>query len=133
MKRNIATIFILTFTLVVSAQVGNITIPRYGAKPLKFGSVEEWEQVHRPVIMNFFEQEVYGLMPEGQVGITYEVLSEVQGALNGRAIRKEVAMKIAGIDTPIIILMYLPANATGPVPAFLSLNSKGNHHINPYP
>ena len=133
MKRNIATIFALTCTLVVSAQVGNITIPRYGAEPLKFGSVEEWEQVHRPVIMNFFEQEVYGLMPEGQVGITYEVLSEVQGALDGRAIRKEVAMKIAGIDTPIIILMYLPANATGPVPAFLSLNSKGNHHINPDP
>ena len=131
MKHNLfLTFFTLAGALGVSAQVGNVTVPKYGSEPLKIGSVEEWEQVHRPVIMNFFEQEVYGLMPEGQVGITYEVLSEEPNALGGKAIRKEVAMHIAGLDTPVLILMYLPANAKGPVPAFLGMNFKGNHQIN---
>lgn len=134
MKHNlILTIFALAGALGVSAQVGNVTVSQYGSEPLKIGSVEEWEQVHRPVIMNFFEQEVYGLMPDGQVGITYEVLNECPNALGGKAIRKEVAMHIAGLDTPVLILMYLPANAKGPVPAFLGMNFKGNHQINPDP
>ena len=134
MKRNITTfVLLLASALCVRAQESGVIVPKYGSEPLKINSVEEWEQVHRPVIMNFFEQEVYGLMPQKQVNITYEVLSETKGALEGRAIRKEVAMKIAGIDTPIIILMYLPANAKGPVPAFLGMNFKGNHQTHTDP
>ena len=134
MKRNITTLLLLLASAVCGrAQESGIVVPKYGSEPLKINSVEEWEQVHRPVIMNFFEQEVYGLMPEKQVAISYEVISETKGALEGRAIRKEVAMKIAGIDTPIIILMYLPANAKGPVPAFLGMNFKGNHQTHTDP
>lgn len=132
MKRHIATLaLLLACTLCASAQQSNPTARRYGSTALQIGSLEEWEQVHRPVIMNFFEQEVYGLMPQRQVSISYKVVEEAQGALGGRAIRRQVAMHIDGMNTPVYILMYIPANAQGPVPAFLGMNFKGNHQTNP--
>ena len=88
MKRNITTfVLLLASALCGRAQESGVIVPKYGSEPLKINSVEEWEQVHRPVIMN----------------------------------------------TPIIILMYLPANAKGPVPAFLGMNFKGNHQTHTDP
>ena len=104
----------------------------YGAEPLEISSLRQWERVHRPAIYDFFEKEVYGRMPEKQVPIRYELLSEGE-ALGGKAVRREVAMHIEGMATPVPILMYIPAAAEGAVPAFLGMNFKGNHQINPDP
>lgn len=104
----------------------------YGAEPLEISSLRQWERVHRPAIYNFFETEVYGRMPEKSVPISYELLGEGQ-ALDGKAVRREVAMHIDGMASPVLILMYLPANAQGPVPVFLGMNFKGNHQINADP
>lgn len=104
----------------------------YGAEPLKFKSVKEWEKYHRPAIMSFFEEEVYGKMPQKKVPIRYELLEEGE-ALGGKAIRRQVAMHVEGCDVPMIILMYIPSNAKGAVPAFLGMNFKGNHNVNADP
>lgn len=104
----------------------------YGAEPLEISSLRQWERVHRPAIYNFFETEVYGRMPEKQIPIRYELLTEGE-ALSGKALRREVAMHIEGMATPVPILMYIPTSAKGPVPAFLGMNFKGNHQINPDP
>ena len=120
--------------LVVSASLVSCDEqPRiYGAEPLEISSLRQWERVHRPAIYDFFEKEVYGRMPEKQVPIRYELLSEGE-ALGGKAVRREVAMHIEGMATPVPILMYIPAAAEGAVPAFLGMNFKGNHQINPDP
>ena len=104
----------------------------YGAEPLEISSLRQWERVHRPAIYDFFEKEVYGRMPEKQVPNRYELLSEGE-ALRGKAVRREVAMHSEGMATPVPILMYIPAAAEGAVPAFLGMNFKGNHQINPAP
>lgn len=104
----------------------------YGAEPLKFKSVKEWEKQHRPAIMAFFENEVYGKMPEKNIPIKAEVLEE-GSAFGGKAIRRQVALKVEGSDIPMIVLMYIPSNAKGPSPAFLCMNFKGNHNVNPDP
>lgn len=121
-------------SLVVSASLSSCDEqPRiYGAEPLEISSLRQWERVHRPAIYDFFEKEVYGRMPEKQVPIRYELLSEGE-ALGGKAVRREVAMHIEGMATPVPILMYIPAAAEGAVPAFLGMNFKGNHQINPDP
>lgn len=121
-------------SLVVSASLVSCDEqPRiYGAEPLEISSLRQWERVHRPAIYDFFEKEVYGRMPEKQVPIRYELLSEGE-ALGGKAVRREVAMHIEGMATPVPILMYIPAAAEGTVPAFLGMNFKGNHQINPDP
>ena len=121
-------------SLVVSASLVSCDEqPRiYGAEPLEISSLRQWERVHRPAIYDFFEKEVYGRIPEKQVPIRYELLSEGE-ALGGKAVRREVAMHIEGMATPVPILMYIPAAAEGAVPAFLGMNFKGNHQINPDP
>lgn len=105
---------------------------KYGAEPLEISSQRQWEKVHRPAIYNFFETEVYGRMPDKKVPIRYELLTQGE-ALAGKAVRREVAMHIEGMASPVLILMYIPADAQGPVPAFLGMNFKGNHQINADP
>lgn len=119
------------FALACAAQPKAVEVKKYGAEPLRFSSVEEWESVHRPVIMNFFEREVYGRMPVQDVPMSFDVISESHNALGGKAIRREVAIRLEGMYAPILVLMYLPKDAPGPVPAFLGMNFKGNHQINP--
>ena len=129
MKTSFLTLFAALFLASAAfAQPANIQVKKYGAEPLRFSSVEEWESVHRPVIYDFFQREVYGYMPTRQVPMSYKELCSGP-ALGGKAIRKQVSIRLEGMTTPILVLMYMPANADGPVPAFLGMNFKGNHQI----
>ncbi|MBQ2702948.1 MAG: hypothetical protein IJF63_03715, partial [Alistipes sp.] len=74
MKRTLAMLLMLGCVMMVSAQPTTVKVKKYGAKPLRFSSVEEWEVVHRPVIYNFFEREVYGRVPQHHPSVTYELL-----------------------------------------------------------
>lgn len=129
MKTSFLTLFAALFLASAAfAQPANVQVKKYGAEPLRFSSVEEWESVHRPVIYDFFQREVYGYMPTRQVPMSYKELCSGP-ALGGKAIRKQVSIRLEGMATPILVLMYMPANADGPVPAFLGMNFKGNHQI----
>jgi hypothetical protein len=67
--------------------------------------------------------------------MTFEVTSLDKQALGGKAVRKEVSVYFTGKkDRPKMdLLIYLPANTKGPVPAFLGLNFRGNHAIHTDP
>ena len=72
MKKLLSLCFMLCVATVANAQPASVTVKKYGAERLRFSSVEEWESVHRPVIYNFFQQEVYGYMPTRQVPMSYK-------------------------------------------------------------
>lgn len=110
--------------------MGVVAQQKYGAKPLEFESLKEWKKVHRPAIMDFFLTDVYGHYPQKQVTPRFELLEQSDKALCGKAIRKQVAMHLEGMDTPILLLIYQPAGVKGKVPAFVGMNFKGNHQIN---
>ena len=103
---------------------------KYGAKPLEFESLKEWKKVHRPAIMDFFLTDVYGHYPQKQVTPRFELLEQSDKALGGKAIRKQVAIHLDGMPTPILLLIYQPAGVKGKVPAFVGMNFKGNHQVN---
>ena len=64
MKRFILTIIVAVAAVtMLHAQQKSVGVKKYGAEPLRFSSVEEWESVHRPIISEFFQREVYGYMP----------------------------------------------------------------------
>ena len=127
MKRFILTIVIAVAAVVaLQAQQKSVKVKKYGAEPLCFSSVEEWESVHRPIIAEFFQREVYGYMPTQQVPMSFKELCSGP-ALGGKAIRRQVSIRLEGMPTPILVLIHQPANAAGPVPAFLCMNFKGNH------
>jgi hypothetical protein len=110
--------------------MGVVAQQKYGAKPLEFESLKEWKKVHRPAIMDFFLTDVYGHYPQKQVTPRFELLEQSDKALGGKAVRKQVAIHLDGMDTPILLLIYQPAGVKGKVPAFVGMNFKGNHQIN---
>ena len=110
--------------------MGAVAQQKYGAKPLEFESLKEWKKVHRPAIMDFFLTDVYGHYPQKQVTPRFELLEQSDKALGGKAIRKQVAIHLDGMPTPILLLIYQPAGVKGKVPAFVGMNFKGNHQVN---
>ena len=108
-------------------------VPEYTLPPLlrtvsgeSIGSAEEWEQ-NRPALLSQFSQHIYGVTPTAELPVTSRVVESSDQALGGRAIRQQVELNLA--REKIHVLMYTPANAQGPVPAFLTLNFRGNHTI----
>lgn len=113
-------------------------IPEYTLPPLlktsagkQVDSSELWWKVRRPEILSLFENEVYGKSPAAPKNMLFEVTSEKNDALNGKAIRKEVSVYFSGKKSGprMDLLIYLPAKATKPVPVFMGLNFYGNHTI----
>ena len=95
---------------------------------------EQWAK-RRAEILSLFEEHMYGRVP-GQVDtLHFEVTSEDPDALNGTAVRREVTVYFTPdkAEPSMSILLYLPAEASQPVPLFLGLNFYGNHSIHSDP
>jgi hypothetical protein len=82
---------------------------------------DTWWSKRRPEILADFQTEIYGRIPENTPKVTWEVTEIQTNALEGKAVRKQI---IGHIDNSsytnarpsINIMLYTPANATGPVP-----------------
>lgn len=96
-------------------------------KGIKVRSVDEWERIRRPEILELFRSIMYGYSPGKPDDISFRVLSSDNAALGGKATQKQVRVYF-GADTTVRmdILMYLPANHSRPVPVFVGLNFYGN-------
>ena len=97
-------------------------------------SVQMWTDVRRPEILELFESHVFGRLP--QVNVTLRVRSHEQTTiLDGLAIREQQTIYLTDDDAgpSIDVLIYAPANASGPVPAILGLNFRGNHTVDADP
>jgi hypothetical protein len=94
-----------------------------------------WREKRRPEIVRLFETEVYGKSPGKPSGLSFEVRSTTKDVLDGKAIRKEVSVSFRKDKTGprMDLLIYLPAQATSPVPVFLGLNFTGNHSVHSDP
>jgi hypothetical protein len=94
-------------------------------------TAEQWRDKRRPEILRLFEQHVFGRIPGGKpTGFRAEKTGEAE-ALGGLAIRREVTLyfKEGAAEAKARVLIYLPRDRQGPVPAFVGLNFQGNHAI----
>jgi len=109
--------------------------PLVNADGTKVADAETWYGRRRPEILKLFETHVYGRSPTRPPKMTFEATSADREALGGTATRKEVTVYFAGKqDGPKMhVLIYLPNQVTGPVPAFVGLNFRGNHSIHSDP
>ena len=94
-----------------------------------------WSKERRPEIFGLFQREMFGRSPGKPARLSFELTSIDKKALGGKAIRKEVAIYFSGDRNGprMNLLLYLPANAKGPVPLFLGLNFSGNQCVHADP
>jgi hypothetical protein len=92
---------------------------------------QQWQEQRRSEILRLFEEHVFGRLPELQVSLRVAERSVVPDAAGGLAHRREVTVYFTADDAgpKMELLIYTPASAKGPVPAFLGLNFNGNQAI----
>jgi hypothetical protein len=96
---------------------------------------ETWFKQRRPEIYSFFENEFYGRVPPRPAAEAFDLHDNDSSALDGKAIRKQITIRLNGrSDGPNIdVLMYLPAKLPRPVPVFLCLSFTPLQQINADP
>ena len=110
----------------------------------KVTTVEQWEKVRRPEILEQFQREMFGRLPKvlREAGnhpdfVTFRVFEQSDDAYHGKAIRKQVEITFKSLTSDETVkanlLIYLPKNAPKPVPMFVGYNFQGNHTITDEP
>lgn len=93
----------------------------------------DWPR-RRDEILEIFRREMFGRNPDIQLPQRFEIVEQGE-ALNGKALRQQIAMIFGENDNTVAVhlLLYTPRQAQAPVPTFLGLNFHGNHTIHPDP
>lgn len=129
-------IFFTSFSQPHKANQDESKIPVYTLPdPLIFNdgssvaSKPDWER-RRAELYKTFENEVYGISPVWKGKILSAELSSDKHALNDKAIRREVNLKLqnGNKELTVTLLVYLP-HSSKPVPVFLGYNFGGNHSV----
>jgi hypothetical protein len=86
-------------------------------------SADQWFKARRPEILKLYRDEIYGRVPGGAPGVTWEVVETDPAARDGAAVMKKLGGRVGSKpDGPRMNLtLYLPAKASGPVPVLLNL------------
>jgi hypothetical protein len=102
--------------------------PLVMASGKKVKNAKTWFKKRRPEIVSLFEEFQYGRAPLAPKEMTFRVFDKGTPALGGKAIRKQVTVYFTKdtSDHKMDILMYIPANATKPVPLFLNVSFSAN-------
>lgn len=99
--------------------------------PGKCPTAAQWEASRRAEVLALLREESYGASLPRPERMEVRTLSVRPDALGGLAVRRELEVTLSrsdGRSHRFVMLVYLPKHVSGPVPAFLGLNFKGNHH-----
>jgi hypothetical protein len=118
------------------SKVPSYTLPELlvDATGSQIQSVAEWQN-RRGKILNLFEEQMYGRVPEFDYHTTHSTKTLVAPELAGKATQEEVTITLENQygQVNINMLLTLPKNRAGKVPVFLGLNFQGNQATNPNP
>jgi hypothetical protein len=111
-------------------KTGSYTLPDplLFANGKKIKNERQWFSKRRPEILALFEEFQYGKIPAPPVDMAFNVFDKGTPALDGKAIRKQVTVYFTKdtSDHKMDLLIYLPANAAGPVPLFFNVSFMPN-------
>lgn len=116
------------------AKAGTWTLP----DPLVFPdgkivrNARQWYKKRRPQIVALFEEYQYGKIPSDVIRKSgFNIFDKGTPAFNGLAIRKQVTIYLTEdtSDHKADLLLYIPANASGPVPVFFNLSFMPNSSV----
>ncbi len=89
-----------------------------------------WEKKRRPELLRFFEQKVYGEVPETLDAFSFKLLEQSDEAYEGKARRKQIEISLRKNNSVLTftLLLYLPKGKIN-APVFLGYNFHGNHTV----
>jgi len=112
------------------ARVGDYKLPDLlmlaNGKPVR--DAKTWNEKRRPEIVRLFEENQYGRSPGRPAAMSFDVFDKGTPALDGKAVRRQVTIYFSAdkAGPKMDLLVYVPANATGPVPLLLNLSFSAN-------
>src|SRR5664279_3354470 len=112
------------------ARVGAYTLPDplllSNGKPVR--DAKTWNEQRRAEIVRLFEENQYGRSPGRPAAMSFDVFDTGTPALDGKAIRRQVTIYFSAdkAGPKMDLLVYVPANAAGPVPLLLNLGFSAN-------
>lgn len=141
MKKFIVLIYLSIFSIHIQAQnYDESKVPQYilpdvlkTTNNVVIKNKADWEKFRRPEIIKLFENNIYGQMPKLYDSISYLVTNENAAAMNGKARLKQVVIEVFNHNKSVKInlVLFIPANANKPVPAFLLINNRGKENTDP--
>ena len=95
-------------------------------KPVR--DAKTWNEKRRPEIVRLFEENQFGRAPGRPAAMSFDVFDKGTPAFDGKAIRRQVTIYFSADKTgpKMDLLIYLPANASKPVPLLLNLSFSAN-------
>ena len=98
---------------------------------MRVRDAQTWYRKRRPEILRLFEEHQFGRSPGRPAGMSFDVFDKGTPALGGRAIRRQVTIYFTRDRTgpKMDLLVYLPAEATKPVPLLLNLSFTANSSV----
>src|ERR1035441_993459 len=112
------------------AKVGTYTLPDplllADGKPVR--NAKTWNEKRRAEIVRLFEENQYGRAPGRPAAMSFDVFDKGTPALDGKAIRRQVTIYFSAdkVGPKMDLLVYVPANAAGPVPLLLNIGFSAN-------
>jgi len=95
-------------------------------------SVSQWESERRGEVLELFEDNVYGQMPELYDKISFRVTNEQPGVMEGRARLKQLTITVwrTGKSLDIHLILFVPDNRKR-VPVFVLINNREKDNTDP--
>lgn len=88
-------------------------------------SAGQWP-ARRAEILRFYEEQIYGRIPENAPAVRWQVTGVETGARNGAAVTKRIEGAVGdGTAVKLRLALHLPKEANGPVPVVLNLSFFG--------
>src|SRR5260370_9046990 len=112
------------------ARVGTYTLPDplllANGKPVR--DAKTWNEKRRAEIVRLFEENQYGRSPGRPAAMSFDVFDKGTPALDGKGTRRQVTIYFSAdkAGPKMDLLVYVPANAPGPVPLRLNLIFSAN-------
>jgi len=96
----------------------------FNGKQIK--TIDDWEKIRRPEIVEFFEQNMFGEIPvpENQIKKSFKLISEDKTLLNDLCTRKDIQIIFENDKGRVTmpLALFIPNGAKKPVPVILLAN-----------
>lgn len=92
-------------------------------------NAQTWLEQRRSELVQLFAQNQFGRAPGPPAELSFDVFEKGASAFDGKAVRRQITIHFArGASARTLdLLLYLPANATQPVPVLLNVSFTANN------